>query len=164
MKNHKRSRASQRRLRWINVAVIATCATTLHTKAQSAAAPGSGPQTSVSAPLPTHRFYIVQGPLNTALAAYRNQAGVVLKLDLADDKLATLQSSGVQGVLTAEQALRQLLANTGIGYQFTAIDHATVGLQSKDTVEVTAGNSCRRAEPDSDGCAAQRAGDQYCCG
>ncbi len=139
MKNPKRSRASQHRSRWINFAVVAACATALHTEAQSAPSSGTGPQTGVSAPLPTRRFHIVQGPLNTALAAYRNQAGVALKLNLADDKLATFQSSGVQGVLTAEQALRQLLDNTGISYQFTALDRATVGLQSRDTVEVTAG-------------------------
>ena len=137
--NHKHSSTSQPRSRWINLAVVAACATTLHTEAQTTVGSGPGAQSTVSAPLPTRRFHIVEGPLNTALEAYRNQGGVTLKLDIADNKLATFQSSGVQGVLTAEEALKQLLANTGINYQFTALDRATVGLQKNETLNVTAG-------------------------
>ena len=137
--NNKRSRLLQRRSRWIDLAVVAACAGTLHAEAQSVAAPGAEPQATVSAAVPTRRYHVVEGPLSTALKAYGDQSGIALKLKISDDKLATLHSTGVQGLLTAEDALRQLLANTGIGYQFTASDHATIELQGRDTVNVTAG-------------------------
>ena len=136
---HQRcSRTSRLRSRWINFAVVAACATTLRAEAQSAAAAGSSAQVIASAPSPLHRFHIVEGPLNTALDAYRNQAQVSLELEIPDDKLATFRCAGVQGVLTVEDALKQLLGETGISYRFTAIDRVSVGLHGKDSVTVTA--------------------------
>lgn len=139
MKNHisSRSRASRRRPRWVNLAIVAACAGSSHAEAQTAASPIANP--AVAAPQAVRRFHIVEGPLDTALDAYRNQSGVTLKLDIAADKLATFQTRGVGGVLTPENALCTLLADTGISYRFTALNRAIVGVQGTDSVSVTAG-------------------------
>ena len=132
-----RGRANRRRARWINLAVIAACAGS-SSHAEGKAAAKHGGTAGVTAEQPGRRFHVVGGALDTALTAYANQSGVSLQIELAADKLATLQSAGVQGVLSPESALRQLLAGTGISFRFTATDRAVVGVQTTETVEVTA--------------------------
>ena len=81
---------------------------------------------------------LLQGPLDAALTAYTNQSGVTLQIDLPAEKLANLQSAGVQGVMSSDSALSQLLLHTGIGFHFTATDRAVIGVQTTETVDVTA--------------------------
>ncbi|HTV08784.1 MAG TPA: TonB-dependent receptor [Candidatus Aquilonibacter sp.] len=96
---------------------------------------GRGP---AAAQLPVRRFHIVAGPLDTALEAYRQQSGVNVRSTIALEKLAMVQTAGLQGLYTNEAALRQLLSGTGLNVSFENADSATVGLQRTDTVDVTA--------------------------
>ncbi len=133
-----RGRANRRRTRWLNLAVLAACASGSH--AETAVAAGGSPPAKLAAEQPQRRFGIVAGPLDTALAAYAKQSGVSLQIEVPAKDLATLQSAGVQGVFSADNALRQLLANTGLSFHFTGPQHAVVGVQSAETVNVTAGS------------------------
>jgi len=65
----------------------------------------------------TRRFDIAPGPLSGVLAAYSRATGLVVNdpQALAGD----LRSPGVSGAFSDEEALRRLLAGTGIGYRFT---------------------------------------------
>jgi len=63
------------------------------------------------------RFDIPPGPLETVLTAFQNLTGLQVIVPSGDIK--SVSSPGVSGALTAEKALQQLLAGTGITYRFT---------------------------------------------
>ncbi|MCI0659603.1 MAG: TonB-dependent siderophore receptor [Acidobacteria bacterium] len=63
------------------------------------------------------RFDIPPGTLDSVLIAFRNLTGI--EVIVSDDKMRTLPSPGVSGVFTAEKALQQILAGTGINYKFS---------------------------------------------
>src|SRR5262245_22980356 len=60
------------------------------------------------------RFDIPPGTLESVLSTFRNITGI--EVIVPNDKMRTLPSSGVSGVLTADKALQQILAGTGINY------------------------------------------------
>ena len=62
------------------------------------------------------RFEIPAQPLPNALSAFARQAGVHVQVDLAAASSATSQA--VSGSLTAAEALRRLLAGTGLSARF----------------------------------------------
>lgn len=68
--------------------------------------------------LATRRFEIAAGSLRDALAAFSRTTGITIN----DPKavVADRQSPGISGVLTAEEALRRLLAGSGVTYRFTS--------------------------------------------
>lgn len=84
------------------------------------------------------RFRIVAGPLDKALEAYRQQTGVRLKLDVPATLLAGFDGQRVVGVMGDEEALRQLLAGTGLTFKFDGPDAVSVGLYDSQTVSVHA--------------------------
>lgn len=84
---------------------------------------------------PTRRFDIAGGSLGEALEAFKNVTGwnVVLK----GDEIRNIATKGVEGEFTDEQALRELLIDTGIVFKFTAANTVTldvVGPTSSITV------------------------------
>ncbi len=64
------------------------------------------------------RFDIPPGPLGQALDAFQEITG--LSVEVADESIRALGSQGVKGVFTAEKALQELLAGTGVTFRFTA--------------------------------------------
>lgn len=74
-------------------------------------------------------FNIPAQPMTDALVRFGMQTGIDLVFDSAI--AAQRQSPGVQGALDAEEALRRLLAGTGVTYRFTA--PATVTLAATPT-------------------------------
>lgn len=78
------------------------------------------------------RFDIPAGTVDEALAAFRSVTGV--SADVSDAKIRELPSPGVTGVYTAEQALKQLLAGSGVSYRFTG--PAAVTLEIRVEAEV----------------------------
>ncbi len=61
-----------------------------------------------------------------------------LQVELSDPVIGTLQSPGISGLFTAEQALKALLAGTSVGYRFTDSDSVTLDLAgTSEFVEVT---------------------------
>lgn len=72
----------------------------------------------------TANYNIPAQPLAQALTALGQQAG--LQLAVSAPVIAGKTSSAVSGVMTAEQALQQLLAGTGVSYRFTSPSSVTV--------------------------------------
>jgi catecholate siderophore receptor len=94
-----------------------------------AQAPRSVLALSALAPIPgdttaSIRFNIPAQPLSDALRAFSRQAAVRVQLDVS--AAAGVQSHAVSGALTAPEALRQLLAGTGLTAQFADGETALV--------------------------------------
>jgi iron complex outermembrane recepter protein len=72
----------------------------------------------------TATFDIPSQPLAQALTAFGRQSGMQIAVDTA--AVAGKTSGSINGPMTAEQALRQLLAGSGLTYQFTSANAVTV--------------------------------------
>ena len=72
----------------------------------------------------TSNFDIAAQPLAQALTAFGRQSGTQIAVDTASVTGKT--SSGINGAMTSEQALRQLLAGTGLTFHFTSANAVTV--------------------------------------
>jgi catecholate siderophore receptor len=107
--------------------------------AQQAVVSGTpvGPEPK-SAQMPVRKFHIDEGPLDAALAEFREQSGLRLKLDVSAEKLAGFKGHAVLGQMSPEVALRQLLAGTGLSFQPEADGALAVGLYDAQLVSVTA--------------------------
>jgi hemoglobin/transferrin/lactoferrin receptor protein len=100
-------------------------------------------------------FSIPPGPLSAALIAFGDQAGIQVSYD---PSVATgLNSPGVSGAMSADAALAQLLAGTGLHYQLTgtvvtlnepaADAGATIeGAIALDTITVSGGGAEARVD------------------
>jgi catecholate siderophore receptor len=83
-----------------------------------------------------YRFDIPAGPLAEVLRAFERVTGTTVTLGL--DAIGTIQSPGVSGSLTAEQALRAMLVGTSVRYRLTAQRSAVLELATaSESVEVT---------------------------
>lgn len=91
------------------------------------------------AQLPVRRFHIIEGTLDAALEAYRTQSGIAVKLEIPQEQLAGIKTSGVSGLYANDTALRQLLAGTGLSFRFEGADTVSIGLRHSDSVDVAAG-------------------------
>ena len=92
-----------------------------------------GTATQVASPL---QFDIAPGTLGTALATFEKQSGIAVTL--AQAGIQEINTAGVTGVLSSEQALQRLLAGTGLTYRFDAAKAVTVDLpEQSEFVSVT---------------------------
>lgn len=141
-KNRKKKTGSglRRSTRWVAMGALAAYAAGGNAinpaLAQQPRPPAHANRSAEQGQLPVHRFDIPAGPLDTVLAAF--QKATQWKIELAIQAIATVQSPGVSGAYTAEQALQLILGGTNLTYQITAPD--TVRLELKpvsQTVEVS---------------------------
>ncbi len=94
----------------------------------------------------TFRFDIPAGTLDAALNAFRSITGV--QADVANEKVRDLQSPGVSGIYTTEEALKRLLADTGVNYRFTNPTAVTLEIQvQSEVVDVRESASGQIASP-----------------
>ena len=85
---------------------------------------------------PTRRFDIPPGPLDTVLSTFQNLTGWRVVTSKAE--IGNIPSPGVSGLYTVEQALKQLLAGTGVTYRLIASETVTLEVSGPTTsVEVT---------------------------
>jgi len=83
------------------------------------------------------RFDIPPGSLGKALAAFEQATGV--RVEVADESIRGLGTAGVQGLFSAEKALDELLAGTGVIYHFTAPEQVLIEFPPlSETLDVTA--------------------------
>ncbi|MGH9852397.1 MAG: TonB-dependent receptor plug domain-containing protein, partial [Blastocatellia bacterium] len=75
----------------------------------------------------TQRFDIPPGALESVLTAFQNLTG--LQVLVPNEKLRAIPSPGVSGVYTAERALAQILAGTGVTYRFSGPKIVTLELE-----------------------------------
>ena len=85
--------------------------------------------------LPDQHFDIPAGPLDGVLSAFEKATSVHVIVPKAE--MRSVQSPGVSGQYTAEQAMNLLLKNTGITYKFTTAQTIALSLkQASTTVDV----------------------------
>ena len=85
---------------------------------------------------PARRFDIPPGPLDAVLSAFQSVTGWRALVPI--DAIRSISSPGVSGVYTVEQALKQLLAGTGVTYRLTAPETVTLEVPGpSESVEVT---------------------------
>jgi catecholate siderophore receptor len=70
------------------------------------------------------RFDIPSGALQTVLDVFQKQTGWQVVVPI--DAIRSIGSPGVSGNFTPEQALKQVLTGTGVGYKITAKDTVTL--------------------------------------
>jgi catecholate siderophore receptor len=109
-----------------------------HRPALAAAKPNPSPDGAPAATLPLKRFEIPAGPLEQAIAAYEKATGLKVKVVLPDGTLAGFNTHGVVGLYREEEALRLLLDGTGLNYRVEDAGTVVIGVQTRDTVSVTA--------------------------
>ncbi len=86
---------------------------------------------------PAQRFDIAAGPISDVIAAFTSATGV--RVTLIGDELRGLQSPGVSGLFTIEQAIEQLLAGTNVTYRVVAPQAIELRLAgTTERVEVSA--------------------------
>jgi len=104
--------------------------------AQSTVKAGAVREGSV-AELPLRRFDIAAGTLDEALRAYAEAANVEVRYALPKESLAFVGTGGVTGTMPVEQALEELLANTGVNYRFDGRRTVTVSMERLvETIDV----------------------------
>jgi catecholate siderophore receptor len=96
---------------------------------------GTGPEGAPASSQPVLRYAIAPGPMSAVISAFESVASVRVTLP---DTLRELPSPGVQGELTAEQALRRLLESTGVSARWQGRDAVQLQLRRAEAVEVTA--------------------------
>jgi len=90
-------------------------------------------------------FDIPAQPLSQALTAFGRQAGLQIAVDSA--AVAGKSSPGVSGSMTADQALRQLLAGSGLTYQFSSASAVTVTGPPPSVPGTSPGSSAVQLDP-----------------
>lgn len=102
--------------------------------AQSRTAPGHI-EADRAAALPVRRYQVSSGALDVVLEKFRKTSGAMV--EVSHPELLSIQSPGVTGVYTDEQALAKLLSGTGLTYSVTGANAFTVRLKEASTsVEV----------------------------
>lgn len=94
---------------------------------------------------PTQRFDIQPGFLDKTLEAF--QSATQIKVTIPDQEISNIRSPGVSGTFTAEEALKQLLVGTGIGYKFTASDAVTLEILGPSSSVVVMGRVAPLSSP-----------------
>lgn len=140
MKKLKKSVAgAQRRARLVAAGTLAVSACTgLQTTAWAApSAHGNKDAQSV-----TQTFDIPAGTLSSVLDQFRQASGMSVSIHLPPDQMAGFHSKGAKGALTNEEALRAILADTGLGYKLERNGlRAEIQIQNADQVSVIAGSN-----------------------
>jgi catecholate siderophore receptor len=67
--------------------------------------------------LPVRRYELAPGPLSAVVRDFEQTAQI--KVLVPTDELLSVSSPGVSGVYTVEEALKRMLAHTGLSYEFS---------------------------------------------
>ncbi len=86
--------------------------------------------------LTVRRWDIPAGPLDAAISAYKRTTGVDVTLSLPAETVAGFKSPGVNGLYTDDQALRALLAGTGLSYQIDSTGRVSISVRASESVIV----------------------------
>lgn len=86
--------------------------------------------------LTVRRFQIPEGPLDSAIHAFESTTGTLIRVDLPAGTYAGFTSPGANGLYTEDQALRTLLAGTGLSFAFAADGQVTISLHADESVTV----------------------------
>lgn len=95
-------------------------------------------QANGQAKLTVHRFDIPAGPLDSALAQFGKDCGVSIRYTVPAATIPGFKSSGVIGLYSQQQALRQILAGTGLEFTLTGQEAVSIGVKNAQSIEVSA--------------------------
>jgi catecholate siderophore receptor len=94
---------------------------------------------------PASRFDIQAGPLDIVLNTFQKVTGLQVLVPL--EAIRGIVSPGVSGLFTAEQALKQILAGTGVTYRFTQQDTVTLEVSGPTESVVVTGPVAQLSSP-----------------
>ncbi len=131
--------SSRRGKAWLAVGTVAAYAAVSMTRAipawaQNATAPNSNGKEQN---LTVRRLDIPAGPLDVTMQAYERESGIAVTFSLPADTLAGFKSPGAHGLYTEDQALRALLAGTGLSYQFDSTGQVNISVRASESVTVS---------------------------
>ena len=134
-RNGRRRRRGTARLFVLGAAFMAsTSAAGLSAQSQRSPQPSANTRTVQQA---RTQYSIEPGPLGDLLERFEQVSGV--KVTLAMEALAAIQSGGVSGRLSVEEALDQLVAGTSLSVRLTSPGVALINIaEQSESVEVTA--------------------------
>ncbi len=137
----KRSELSRGRKAWLTLGTVAAYAAVSITKSHPAWAQAAGPntvsgKTKEQQNLTVRRLDIPAGPLDATIKAYEGITGIEVSFSIPAETIAGFKSPGVKGLYTEDQALRALLAGTGLSYQIGSDGAVTIAVRVGESVEV----------------------------
>src|ERR1700759_2172661 len=104
------------------------------TWAQNANTPNTKPREQQT--LSVRRLEIPAGPLDTPLAAYQRVTGIDVTYNVPTETIAGFKSPGVTGLYSEDQALRAILAGTGLSYRIDGNGRVTISVAGNESVVV----------------------------
>ncbi|MBB6145973.1 catecholate siderophore receptor [Silvibacterium bohemicum] len=137
MKQKKRRYLTGHRA-WLAMGTIAAYAAAGPSKATIAYAKNSKSQSGNQAQLTVRRYDISAGPLDLALAQFSKASGIKVAYTVPAETIPGFKSHGVSGLYSDAQALRQLLAGTGLDFTLQGQDAVSIGVKNAESVQVTA--------------------------
>jgi catecholate siderophore receptor len=87
--------------------------------------------------LTVRRLDIPAGPLDATIKAYEGITGIEVSFSIPAETIAGFKSPGVKGLYTEGQALRALLAGTGLSHQIGSDGKVTIAVRAGESVQVT---------------------------
>jgi catecholate siderophore receptor len=82
------------------------------------------------------RLEIPAGPLDVTIAAYQRITGVDVTYNVPAETIAGFKSPGVTGLYSEDQALRAILASTGLSYRIDDAGRVTISVAASESVLV----------------------------
>jgi catecholate siderophore receptor len=135
MKRNKRRSMTRT---WVAMGTIAAYAAAGSSKATVAFARNAKGQAGNQAQLQVRRFDIPAGPLDLVLAQFSKTCGVTVSYTVPAETIPGFKSHGVTGLYSQAQALRAILADTGLDFTISTQDAITVGVKNSESINVTA--------------------------
>src|SRR3984885_2145322 len=123
---------------WLTAGTVAAYAAVSITRTMPARAQDvrAVPENGKEQNLTVRRWEIPAGPLEAAISAYQRVTGVDVTFSLPPETLPGFNSPGVNGLYTEDQALRSLLAGTGLSYQTDSTGRVSISVRASDSVLV----------------------------
>jgi catecholate siderophore receptor len=127
--------------RWIAITTLLAYATTSHgSQQQVAAVDQRSKEVVTTSGIHQRRFNIPASSLDVALAAWEDTTGRKVVIQVSNTALAGFRSQGAHGILSDEDALRQVLAGTGLESNVSADSSFVISVaHNREQVEVNAG-------------------------
>jgi catecholate siderophore receptor len=122
---------------WLAVGTMAAYAAAGSSKATVVYAEGGKSQANGQAQLPVRRFDIPAGPLDLVLAQFAKVSNLTVNYTVPAETIPGFKSHGVSGLYSEQQALRQILAGTGLDFSFTSQSAVNIGVKNSESVQVT---------------------------
>jgi catecholate siderophore receptor len=134
-KNKRRNLAGHRA--WLAMGTIAAYAAAGSTNKAALlfAQPGKA-HSNGQAQLTVRRFDIPAGPLDIALDQFATECSLTIGYTVPKSTIPGFKSRGVSGLYSNQQALRQILAGTGLDFTFAGPGSVTIGVKNTQSVEV----------------------------